>query len=778
MKELNYRHPAAAQFFLILNSNYVIIRSMKREIELLAPGGDIDSIKAAIIAGADAVYCGLNKFNARNRATNINFEDLSGILKLAHKHHCQIFLTLNILIMGSEIPDLIRLLNKLVNTTIDGVIVQDFGLFYLLSKYYKTLNIHASTQLTTHNEGQIHFLKQLTASRINLSRELNLTEIKALSFKADENKMLTEVFVHGSQCICFSGICYISSVLGGNSGNRGRCSQPCRDRYLTTPEGKKFPLNLKDNSAYSDLKELFDAGVGSLKIEGRIKKFDYVYTVVECWKKQINKFINNNKLDENKSTLYKVFNRDFSNAYLKGDINKNMFIDNPRDYSANRFSGIKPDSQNEPLKKEKIEYYAEKEHINATVKNKIKDLSIGKMPLKISISGQQNTPLTVTVKIPHTSFILRSKIVLTKKIKKKSGKRLDYIFFLESFKAINDLNYFIRDIELDNFAKDLFIPFKEVTLIKKRILFILNDSKKMIPPIEVPFLIKPKPVKSNPTLGILISSQKDVHLCKKTDSDVYFQLPNQFSNNFIAFSDFFLKNKRLTPWFPSILIGDNYRAAVTFLEKVQPERIVTNNTGIAFEAYKKDIPWIAGPYLNIVNAFSLLCLKEKFNCNGSFISNELSKHQIKRIIKPENFDLYYSIHHPILLMTTILCLHHQVIGCDKSIIDEKCLQTCHKSSTITNLKNIPLFIKKTKGNYHSLYNNTHFLNTDIIADLPDLFSGFFIDLRDIKTETEYRMDKLQIIQYFEKILNGHPGSQKDIRQNIYPSTNTQYKKGI
>ena len=114
---------------------------MKRKIELLAPGGDIDSLKAAIIAGADAVYCGLDKFNARNKATNISFVDLLGILKLAHKNNCEVFLTLNILIVEREIPNLISVLNKLVNTGIDGVIVQDFGIFYLLSKYFKSLKI-------------------------------------------------------------------------------------------------------------------------------------------------------------------------------------------------------------------------------------------------------------------------------------------------------------------------------------------------------------------------------------------------------------------------------------------------------------------------------------------------------------------------------------------------------------------------------------------------------------------------------------------------------------
>jgi len=310
---------------------------VKRKIELLAPGGDLDSIKAAIVAGADAVYCGLDRFNARSRATNITLNDLPGILRLAHQHQCQVFLTLNILILENEIPALVALLSKLVNTGIDGIIVQDLGLFYLLSNYFKNLPIHASTQLTTHNEGQILLLRKLNASRVNLSRELNLQEIKALTEVAHENQVLTEVFIHGSSCLSFSGICYMSSVHGANSGNRGRCSQPCRDSYLTTQAGKDFPLNLKDYSAWYELNELAEAGVDSLKIEGRIKNFRYVYSVTNAWRKQIRRLNQRDNQHVDNRELYQVFNRDFTNAYLTGDFSKSMFIDNPRNFSAIHF---------------------------------------------------------------------------------------------------------------------------------------------------------------------------------------------------------------------------------------------------------------------------------------------------------------------------------------------------------------------------------------------------------------------------------------------------------
>jgi len=767
---------------------------MKKEIELLAPGGDIDSIKAAILAGANAVYCGLDKFNARGRAKNITFDNLNGILRLAHKNDCELFLTVNIIIVESEFPALINLLNKLVNTAIDGIIVQDLGLFYLLNKYYPSLATHASTQLTTHNEGQIQFLSRLNATRVNLSRELNLKEIKALTSVAHENNLLTEVFVHGSNCISFSGLCYMSSVHGGNSGNRGRCSQPCRDQYLTTAEGRDFPLNIKDNSAYSDLPALADAGVDSIKIEGRIKKYHYVYTVVDTWRKQLQNFYNQQKLSSDNSDLRKVFNRDFSNSFLQGEISKSTFIDNPRDNSATHraasYYEIGGSSVEKNLTRAKRELYNIKTEIIDSVKDRIDQLSIEKAPLSITISGESGSPLKVSVKTPDSSFEIFSDTNLAKAAinldgdtpninsKKSSHQDLDKELFLTRFKAINATEYFISELNLEGLKSDLFIPFKEITLIKSRILFILNGSQETVAPIALPRLESQDEEVIAPSLSALISSKQELHLCDDTSAEIYYQLPNSFKDVSSEFVDLFTTNRKLIPWFPAVLIGEDYNAAVEFLDQVQPKRIVTNNTGIAYEAFERGISWIAGPHLNIVNSFSLLCLKENFNCDGAFISNEINRNQIKRIKKPDNFKLIYSIYHPIVLMTSKVCFFHQVTGCKKNIVDDTCIQKCNKSSFITNLKEVSFFIKKTKGNYHNIYNETNFLNTDIVTDVPNLFSKLFIDLRDIKTDTKLDVDKLDIIRLFENHLNGNPESAGELKQNIQPTTNTQYQKGI
>lgn len=743
-------------------------------IELLAPGGDIDSIKAAIAAGADAVYCGLDKFNARNRATNISFDNLNGVLRLAHQHNCQFFLTLNIIFVDSEIPALIGLLNKLVNTSIDGIIIQDFGLFYLISNYFKGFKIHASTQLTTHNQGQILFLNKLNAQRVNLSRELNIDEIKTLSAVAHQNKMLIEVFVHGSYCICFSGICYLSSVQSGNSGNRGRCSQPCRDQYLTTPAGNNFPLNLKDNSAFTNLKELADAGVDSLKIEGRIKKFHYVYTVVEAWRKQLRRFYNNEQLSADNSVLYKAFNRDFSNGFLKGDINATMFIDNPRDHSAIYLSENNDGSAEESLEKAKGDVYNERVEIVSQVETEIGTLRAEKAPVAITVSGECGTPLKLLVETPDTSFELLSKTNLTA----TGTEPLSAGMLLKKLKSIDDSEYFLEKLTLNDCLIGLYIPFKELNSIKKQLLFILNGSKETIAPVPVPELNRQRSENTRTSLSVLISSVDDLHLCNETTATICFKLPDSLKNRFEEFIDLFTNNRKIVPWFSSILIGEEYRAAVEILQQSRPELIVTNNTGIVFEANRQEIKWIAGPYLNIANSYSLLCLKDNFNCCGAFISNELSKTQLKGIRKPNNFELYYSIYHPVLLMTSRQCLFHQVTGCKKSSIDSACIQQCEKSASITNLKNETFIIEKSKGNHHQMFSATNFLNTDIVTDFPNLFAAFHVDLCDVKTLTTVSPDKLKIVEHVENLLNGIPNSKEALEQMIYPTFNTQYNTGF
>lgn len=734
----------------------------------------MDSIKAAIAAGADAVYCGISKFNARNRASNIDFEDLNGILRLAHKNSCEVFLTLNIIITEPEIPELLGLLNRLANTSIDGIIIQDLGMFYLLSNYFQGLSIHASTQLTTHNEGQVKFLAKLKTSRVNLSRELSLEEIASLSLVAHQYNLLSEVFVHGSYCISFSGLCYMSSVQGGNSGNRGRCSQPCRDRYITTAAGKQYPLNMKDNSAWSDLKEIAEVGVDSIKIEGRIKKYHYVYTVVESYREQLQQLFEEKSLHSDNGRLFKVFNRDFSTGYLKGDINKDMFIENPRDHSATHLAALNGGSSEEAIEKAENDLFAEKSGIRARVKSITDQLSTEKAPLMMSLSGKEGEALKVDIKTPESSFSISSEMNLMSNEKMSLNQRE----VEKRFKALNDTEYFIEHVDLAHLQPGLFIPFSELTRLKKRILFFLRDSKEHIEAVILPALALTEARVAPPSLSVLISSEEDLYLDENSKTDIFYQVPESLSDTAAELGKLFSKNRNLTPWFPAILIGNDYSDAVKLLQELKPRQIVTDNTGIAYEAFSLGIPWIAGPRLNLVNSYSLLSLKNNFNCRGAYISNELSRQQIRGIKKPEEFDLYYSLYHPIDLMTSRQCFFQQVTGCEKERVDKECIRTCQKSASFTNLKEEAFFIEKEAGSYNRIYNEHKFLNLDIVKDIPDLFTGFLIDLRDIKSHTIVTEDKSKTIKLFEKNLKGIPGSALQLKEAIAPTSCSQYTTGI
>jgi putative protease len=770
---------------------------MAPKIELLAPGGDVEAIKAAIIAGADAVYCGLDTFNARNRATNISFDQLVGIIRLAHQYQCEIFLTLNVVILEREFASLAKLLTKLANTTLDGVIVQDIGMFYLLKKHFPTLDIHASTQLTTHNVGQIPFLKKLGASRVNLSRELNLREITAMTTAGREHDTLIEVFVHGSLCVAFSGLCYSTSASVGNSGNRGRCSQACREEYKPTESGNKFPLNIKDNSAFFDLPQLIEAGVHSFKIEGRIKGASYVHTVVDSFRKQIDGFLKTGELLEDGERLYKVFNRDFSNAFLRGDLNQSMFIENPRDNS--KYHAIDKSNAISVVQIQEVEQSLnnEKQLINASVDDKIKHLSIDKIPLTLKISGKIGQPLTLLVTTKELSeqqpFIdvnNSDKGVETKSFELHSASNLvqsgklsiDKETVEKRFKSFNNAHYNLIEICTQALDEGLSIPFKELTVLKNQAALLLNNSKPIIPEVQLPKLKShPKLTSTADTkadLSILICDENDVELANLTSADIYFKLPDAYKRGCTKYVDFLKANPRLIPWFPSVLIGKDYDVAVNILEQVRPELIVTNNTGIAYEANRLGIQWIAGPFLNTTNSYALLAMQEGFDCKGAFISNEINRQQIRNIARPENFKLLYSIYHPILLMASRQCFFQQSVGCEKPRIDNGCMLSCDKSTSITNLKGVSFAIDKQKAGYPSIYNQDQFLNTEIIEDLSDLFDGFMIDLTNIGSGDKQTPDKALLISQFEALLNGNTTVPEALDAMVPESTNSQYHTGL
>lgn len=767
---------------------------MSSKIELLAPGGDVEAIKAAIIAGADAVYCGLDSFNARNRASNISFDELVGVIRLAHQYDCEIFLTLNIVILEREFKTMAKLLSKLANTTLDGVIVQDIGMFYLIKKYFGNLDVHASTQMTTHNVGQIPFLKRLGASRVNLSRELNLREITEMAAVGKEHDILTEVFVHGSLCVAFSGLCYSTSASVGNSGNRGRCSQACREEYETTESGNNFPLNIKDNSAFFDMPALIEAGVHSFKVEGRIKGASYVHTVVDSFRKQIDGYLETGELTQDGERLYKVFNRDLTNAFLRGDLNQSMFIENPRDNSTNRAIEDSNAISIVQIYDAKQALQAQRDEMNASVFDKIKYLSIEKMTLTLKFRGEVGEPLVVVATVEEDGLLIgapRDTKTITLESKQpliqSTEPNIHFDALDKRFRSFNNAHYDMQTIDTHELGDELSLSFNALTSLKNALARQLNNDIEIRPEVILPKLEKhPKEQGQDVKLSLLICDIDDLSLGEITHADIYFKLPDAYKRGCTKYISLLRDNPRLIPWFPPVLIGKDYDVALNILEQVRPSLIVTNNTGIANRAFELGIQWIAGPFLNTTNSYALLAMQESANCSGAFISNEINRQQIQTIARPKNFKLLYSIYHPILLMASRQCFFQQSVGCEKPRIDNGCMLSCDKSTSITNLKGDSFAIDKQKAGYPSIYNQDQFMNMEIINDLSHLFDSFMIDLTNIGAGSKESPDKALLIAQFEALLKSASGSkdgsagaiQANLNDLVPQSTSVQYHNGL
>lgn len=296
--------------------------------ELLAPAGSYDILVVAINAGADAVYIAGHRFGARAFAQNFTSEEIEKAVKYAHLNGSTIHVTVNTLFNTAEILDVLKYVQFLYRVGVDAVIVQDIGLVYLLNKFIPEMEIHASTQMTLRDYNSFLWAHDAGIKRIILPREMEVDEIKRVSdrLKKDNVDLDLEVFGHGSLCYCISGDCYMSSFISGRSANRGACAQPCRSNYKLRYKNHSIShgclISTHDLATFKGIKEISDAGVKSLKIEGRLKTEDYVSTVVQAYRTMIDNMNNedNTELihDLNRS-LDLIFNRYYTNGYILGD---------------------------------------------------------------------------------------------------------------------------------------------------------------------------------------------------------------------------------------------------------------------------------------------------------------------------------------------------------------------------------------------------------------------------------------------------------------------------
>lgn len=285
--------------------------------ELLAPAGSMEALYAAVEAGADAVYLGGKMYGARAFAKNFDEDGIRAAVRYCHLHGVRVYVTVNTLLFDKELSDALRYVYFLYEAGVDAVICADLGLISLLRRHLPDLEIHASTQMSLHNVEGVRFAESLGISRAVVARECSLADIRTV---VHESPLEIEVFLHGALCVCHSGQCLFSSLVGGRSGNRGECAQPCRLPY----NGKdRYPLSLKDLSLSGHVRELIELGVSSLKIEGRMKSPSYVYGVTSIYRRLLDE--RRNATPEENRTLASLFSRGgFTDGYAVGKCEKPM----------------------------------------------------------------------------------------------------------------------------------------------------------------------------------------------------------------------------------------------------------------------------------------------------------------------------------------------------------------------------------------------------------------------------------------------------------------------
>lgn len=308
------------------------VQSLRREdVELLAPAGDWDCMRAAVANGADAIFFGVEKFNARARANNFRMDELPEIMAFLHSYGVKGFLTFNILVFEDELADAKQLIDACIDAGVDAVIVQDLGLVKMIREISPDFPIHGSTQMTITSPEAVEFTKPFNMERVVLGRENNLKQIQKIGEQA---KLPMEVFVHGALCVSYSGQCLTSEMWGGRSANRGECAQACRLPYDLMVDGEQKPmgdvaylLSPKDLAAIDIMPELIEAGVTSFKIEGRLKSPEYVANVVSKYRKAIDLYFDGNTSTPSREEIRELqqsFSRGFTHGFLEGTNNKKL----------------------------------------------------------------------------------------------------------------------------------------------------------------------------------------------------------------------------------------------------------------------------------------------------------------------------------------------------------------------------------------------------------------------------------------------------------------------
>lgn len=600
-------------------------------IELLSPAGSPEGVIAAVQNGADAVYMGMGAFNARRGAKNFTDEEFVKAVRYCHVRGCKVYVTLNTLVNDREMRDAVAAAKLASDAGADALIVQDLGMSYAIRCALPDIPLHASTQMSLHNLAGVEAAAEMGITRAVLARELSFEQIRFITKNAS---IETEVFVHGALCFCHSGQCYMSALIGRRSGNRGLCAQPCRLQYSLGGRMDDHPLSLKDNCLVDQIRRLEEAGVASLKIEGRMKRPEYTGIVTGVYAKAIREQRNPDK--EEMELLEKTFSRQgFTQGYFIGDKLDMFGVRSEPDKDADKiFAAARKQYAEGEMRRVPVHFYTvlEKgEHIKAIAfdDDGHKAIATGPVPERAKRQGLTEQ-------------------YLTEQMFKTGGTPYNCI---------------------ENKAKaepGLYLPASEINELRRKLIAQLSAEREKAPgrrtlripapPVNVPAISDPARI-----YQVRTAEQLTPELAELKPDYIYFPAM-ELAENFDPLRPFIDNGARPVAVMPRVITDDQSREVYAALEKLFDYGVneaLTGNLGHVFIARQAGMK-VRGDFgLNAFNSYTLRVLQDAgfISATASF---ELRLAQIKAMAKPVDTELI--IYGRLPLMLSDQCIIRQSAG--------------------------------------------------------------------------------------------------------------------
>lgn len=600
-------------------------------IELLSPAGSPEGVIAAVQNGADAVYMGMGAFNARRGAKNFTDEEFVKAVRYCHVRGCKVYVTLNTLVNDREMRDAVAAAKLASDAGADALIVQDLGMSYAIRCALPDIPLHASTQMSLHNLAGVEAAAEMGITRAVLARELSFEQIRFITKNAS---IETEVFVHGALCFCHSGQCYMSALIGRRSGNRGLCAQPCRLQYSLGGRMDDHPLSLKDNCLVDQIRRLEEAGVASLKIEGRMKRPEYTGIVTGVYAKAIREQRNPDK--EEMELLEKTFSRQgFTQGYFIGDKLDMFGVRSDPDKDADKiFAAARKQYAEGEMRRVPVHFYTvlEKgEHIKAIAfdDDGHKAIATGPVPERAKRQGLTEQ-------------------YLTEQMFKTGGTPYNCI---------------------ENKAKaepGLYLPASEINELRRKLIAQLSAEREKAPgrrtlripapPVNVPAISDPARI-----YQVRTAEQLTPELAELKPDYIYFPAM-ELAENFDSLRPFIDNGARPVAVMPRVITDDQSREVYAALEKLFDYGVneaLTGNLGHVFIARQAGMK-VRGDFgLNAFNSYTLRVLQDAgfISATASF---ELRLAQIKAMAKPVDTELI--IYGRLPLMVSDQCIIRQSAG--------------------------------------------------------------------------------------------------------------------